>query len=53
MREKIATSTAYIPHHPVLTRDKAAIKLRVVYDAFARSNGVALNDCLYTGPIHI
>lgn len=26
-----------IPHHPVITRDKATIKLRVVYDAFARS----------------
>ena len=40
----------YIPHHAVIRRDKATIKLRVVYDASARSDGPALNDCLYAGP---
>ena len=40
----------YIPHHAVIRRDKSTTKLRVVYDASARSNSVALNDCLYTGP---
>ena len=39
----------YIPHHTVIRRDEATTKPRVVYDASARSNGVALNDCLYTG----
>ena len=42
--------THYVPHHAVIRRDKATTKLRVVYDASARSNGAALNDCLYTGP---
>ena len=40
----------YIPHHAVIRRDKATTKLRVVYDASARSDGPALNDCLYAGP---
>ena len=42
--------TNYLPHHAVIRRDKATTKLRVVYDASARSNGGALNDCLYTVP---
>ena len=40
----------YIPHHAVIRRDKLTTKLRVVYDASAKSDGVALNDCLYAGP---
>ena len=40
----------YIPHHAVIRKDKTTTKLRVVYDASARSGGPALNDCLYTGP---
>ena len=42
--------THYLPHHAVIRRDKATIKLKVVYDASARSNGAALKDCLYSGP---
>ena len=42
--------THYLPHHAVIRRDKATTKLRVVYDASARSYGAALKDCLYTGP---
>ena len=37
----------HIPHH---CQDKATTKLRVVYDASARTAGPSLNDCLYTGP---
>ena len=40
----------YLPHHAVVRRDKETTRLRIVYDASARSDGPSLNDCLYTGP---
>ena len=43
--------THYLPHHPVIRRDKETTKLRVVDDASAKMNGhPSLNDCLYSGP---
>ena len=40
----------YLPHHGVVRQDKSTSKLRIVYDASARSHGPSLNNCLYTGP---
>ena len=40
----------YLPQHGVFRHDKRTTKLRVVYDASARTDGPSLNDCLYTGP---
>ena len=41
----------YIPHKEVLKEDRITTKLRVVYDASAKSrNEPSLNDCLLPGP---
>ena len=40
-------TTHYLPHHAMIKEDKQTNKLRIVYDASARSNGPSLNDFLY------
>lgn len=41
----------YLPHRPVVRKDRETTKVRVVYDASSReSGGPSLNQCLYAGP---
>lgn len=46
------SSTGYhLPHHSIIKTDSRTTKVRVVFDASARSSsGVALNDILMVGP---
>ena len=42
--------THYLPHHGVIREDKLTTKLRIVFDASAKTSGPSLNECLYKGP---
>ncbi|XP_045215048.2 uncharacterized protein LOC123565244 [Mercenaria mercenaria] len=42
----------YLSHHGVVTPQKTTTKLRIVYDASAKTrNKKCLNECLYRGPV--
>lgn len=42
----------YLPHHPVIKETSSTTKLRVVFDASAKtSNGISLNEKLKSGPV--
>ena len=40
----------YLPHFPVIRKDKATTKTRIVFDASAKQNDIALNDIIHQGP---
>ena len=40
----------YIPHFPIVKEEKVSSKVRIVFDAAAKYNGMSLNDRLYAGP---
>ncbi|XP_059225279.1 uncharacterized protein LOC131997762 [Stomoxys calcitrans] len=41
----------YLPHHAVVKPERTSTKVRVVFNASKKtSNGLSLNDVLYTGP---
>ena len=42
----------YLPHHPVVRKDKTTSKVKVVYDACCSTEGVgpSLNQCLHISP---
>ena len=41
----------YLPHQPVIRKDREATKLRIVFDSASKTkNGLSLNDSLLTGP---
>ena len=37
----------YLPHFPVLRPEKDTTKVRIVFDASAKHNGISLNDMIY------
>ncbi|XP_060601699.1 uncharacterized protein LOC132754961 [Ruditapes philippinarum] len=43
----------YLPHQPVNTPQKNTTKLRIVYDASAKTKkqNLSLNECMYRGPV--
>ena len=48
---KGSTQVHYLPHHAVVRTDKSTTKLRIVYDASAKTDGnPSLNECLHVGP---
>ena len=40
----------YLPHFPVLRPDKDTTKIRIVFDASAKCQGISLNDAINQGP---
>ena len=42
--------THYLPHHGVIREGKLTTKLRIIFDASAKTSGPSLNECLCQGP---
>ena len=50
--ERRSNKTWYVPHHPVISPNKAG-KIGVVFDAAPKFHGTSLNDQLLQGPDYI
>ncbi|VDM99929.1 unnamed protein product, partial [Onchocerca ochengi] len=51
-KEENEERVAYLPHQAVINPQKTTTKLRVVFDASAKTTeGPSLNECLYRGPV--
>ena len=48
--DAIPGEVTYLPHRCVIRDDKETTKIRIVFDASAKSKGPSLNECLYKGP---
>lgn len=47
----VSYNCCFLPHHPVFKETSSTTKLRIVFNASAKtSNGKSLNDIQYTGP---
>ncbi|XP_071055137.1 uncharacterized protein [Onthophagus taurus] len=52
IKDDLKGEAYYIPHHAVHKMDSSTTKIRVVFDASAKSsNGLSLNDILMNGPV--
>ncbi|XP_075230320.1 uncharacterized protein LOC142329534 [Lycorma delicatula] len=50
-KDREPDTTYYLPHHPIIKESSSTTRLRVVFDASAKtSNNNSLNDVLTTGP---
>ncbi|XP_058817720.1 uncharacterized protein LOC131681032 [Topomyia yanbarensis] len=52
VREDDTQNSSYLPHHPVMKEASTTTKVRVVFDASAKtSTGFSINEALLVGPV--
>ena len=49
-REDRSAARWFLPHFPIVRPDRTTTKMRIVFDASARHQGVSLNDVICQGP---